>query len=121
MGAVVLPVPRELPEAWAEDVGGHHLIEAPHLVLALWGWGTDISLSPGSCVHPTVGFEGRWGMALSAAACRGGDGDNTGAAQGASGPYPDQVNEGVVDVGATGEEEAAAGAERVEEEEFLFL
>lgn len=50
MGAVVLPVPRELPETWAEDVGGHHLIEAPHLVLALWGWGTDISLSPGSCV-----------------------------------------------------------------------
>ena len=87
----------------------------------LWGWGTDISLSPGSCVHPTVGFEGRWGMALSAAACRGGDGDNTGAAQGASGPYPDEVNEGVVDVGATGEEEAAARAERVEEEEFLFL
>lgn len=37
------------------------------------------------------------------------------------GPYPDEVDEGVVDVGAAGQEEAAAGAELVEEEELLLL
>lgn len=37
------------------------------------------------------------------------------------GPYPDKVNEGVVDVGTTGQEEAAAGAELVEEEKLLLL
>lgn len=36
-------------------------------------------------------------------------------------PYPDEVDEGVVDVGAAGQEEAAAGAELVEEEELLLL
>ena len=49
------------------------------------------------------------------------EGDNTGAAQGALGPYPDEVNEGVVNVGTTGQEETAARAECVEEEQFLFL
>lgn len=52
----------------------------------------------------------------------GGDGDTPrGMGTGLWGPYPDKVNEGVVDVGTTGQEEAAAGAELVEEEKLLLL
>lgn len=36
-------------------------------------------------------------------------------------PHPDKLHQGVVDVGAAGQEEAAAGAELVEEEELLVL
>lgn len=36
-------------------------------------------------------------------------------------PHPDKLHEGVVDVGAAGQEEAAARAELVEEEELLIL
>lgn len=36
-------------------------------------------------------------------------------------PHPDKFHEGVVDVGTAGQEEAAAGAELVEEEKLLLL
>ena len=36
-------------------------------------------------------------------------------------PYPDELHELVVDAGAVWQEEAAAGAELVEEEEILLL
>lgn len=36
-------------------------------------------------------------------------------------PHPDKLHEGVVDVGTAGQEEAAARAELVEEEELLIL
>lgn len=118
MGAVVLPVPRELPEARAEDVGGHHLTEAPCLVLALWGWGTS-AYPQGAACTPWWRLRGNGAQHCPQQFVE--EGDDTRATQGALGPYPDEVDEGVVDVGTTGQEEAAARAECMEEEEFLFL
>lgn len=72
VGAVVLPVPRELPELRAEYVGGHHLTEAPRPVLALRGRGQGCQPSPTAPV-PGEGcgccraWEGRGAAAMGAA------------------------------------------------------
>lgn len=52
---------------------------------------------------------------------QGGLGEAAGRRWGQGKPHPDELHEGVVDVGAAGQEEAAAGAELVEEEELLVL
>lgn len=38
-----------------------------------------------------------------------------------AGPYPDELGQGVVDEGSAGQEEAAAGAQVMEEEQLLVL